>query len=112
MASAASGQTAPHVDVRIVNGPWRAQDGITVPLWPDGVPKGPASKAVGEYARTATNPLRFAGRPVTGVFNVANPTLTIFKPTQPGSDAAMVVFPRAALSNWRSISRARKSAPG
>lgn len=93
MASAASGQTAPHVDVRIVPGPWRAQDGITVPLWPDGVPKGPAGKAVGEYARTATNPLRFAGRPVTGVFNVADPTLTIFKPTKPGSGAAMVVFP-------------------
>src|SRR3546814_16166364 len=55
-------------------------------------------KLTPEYSETATNPKRFAGRPVTGVFNVTVPTLTVFPAKQPGNGAAMLVFPGGGFS--------------
>src|SRR3546814_14894978 len=46
------------------------------PLWPRAAPNMEDVKLPPEYSETATNPKRFAGRPVTGVFNVTVPTLT------------------------------------
>src|SRR3546814_13192444 len=40
------------------------------PLWPRAAPNMEDVKLPPEYSETATNPKRFAGRPVTGVFNV------------------------------------------
>src|SRR3546814_15082705 len=51
-----------------------------------------------EYSETATNPKRFAGRPVTGAFNVTVPTLTVFPAQQPGNGTAMLVFPGGGFS--------------
>lgn len=89
----ASPQESKLKDVRIVQGSWREASGTTIRLWPSGVPGGSTAKTPGEYSRTATNPTRFAGRPVTGVFNVSEPTLTLFRPTRPGNRAAVLVFP-------------------
>jgi acetyl esterase/lipase len=62
-------------------------------LWPGAAPNMEDVRLPPEYSETATNPKRFAGRPVTGVFNVAVPTLTVFPAKQPGNGAAMLVFP-------------------
>ena len=91
-ASTKSQQSEP-LDARVAEGPWRPPTGLTIPLWPHGVPDGAPPNRSAEYARTATNPKRFAGLPVTGVFNVSDPTLTMFKPDRPGRGAAVLVFP-------------------
>ncbi len=88
-----SAQRPKLLNERIAPGQWRSPSGITMRLWPGGVPGGPAIRPAREYSRTATNPKRFAGLPVTGVFNVAEPTLTVFKPARRGRGAAMLVFP-------------------
>lgn len=46
-----------------------------------------------EHSETAVNPQRFAGRPVTGVYDVSVPTLTIFPAKGRANGAAVVVFP-------------------
>src|SRR3546814_14207761 len=68
------------------------------PLWPRAAPNMEDVKLPPEYSETATNPKRFAGRPVTGVFNVTVPTLTVFPAKQPGNGAAMLVFPGGGFS--------------
>jgi acetyl esterase/lipase len=68
------------------------------PLWPGAAPNMADLKLPPEYSETAMNPKRFAGRPVTGVFNVTVPTLTVFLAKQPGNGAAMLVFPGGGFS--------------
>jgi acetyl esterase/lipase len=46
-----------------------------------------------EHSETRINPRRFAGLPVTGIYNVTTPTMTIFPARGPGNGAAMLVFP-------------------
>src|SRR3546814_13796125 len=60
------------------------------PLWPRAAPNMEDVKLPPEYSETATNPKRFAGRPVTGVFNVTVPTLTVFPAKQPRSEDSRV----------------------
>ena len=91
--SAAGAQQTSVRDVRIDNRPWRSSVGSTIPLWPNGLPGGADQKSPGEFSRTGTNPRRFAGRPVTGVFNVTVPTLTVFKPARIRESAVILVFP-------------------
>ncbi|HEY0313955.1 MAG TPA: alpha/beta hydrolase [Allosphingosinicella sp.] len=75
-------------------GVWKPPPGLTqVPLWPAGAPDMEDVKRAAEYSRTGTNPKRFAGLPVTGVYNVMAPTMTVFPAKAPGKRAAMLVFP-------------------
>jgi acetyl esterase/lipase len=75
-------------------GVWNPPPGLKqVPLWPAGAPDMEDVKPAAEYSRTGTNPKRFAGLPVTGVYNVATPTMTIFPPKGTGKRAAVLVFP-------------------
>ena len=46
-----------------------------------------------EHSETATNPRRFAGLPVTGIYNVSTPTITVFPAKGHGNGAAVLVFP-------------------
>lgn len=94
-AGALASSTAPAepVAVRTV-GVWQPPAGTKqVPLWPHGAPDMAGFALPPEHRETSTNPHRFEGRPVTGVFNVSTPTLTLFRPGRPGSGAAMLVFP-------------------
>lgn len=68
------------------------------PPWPGAAPNMEDVKHPPEYSETATNPKRFAGRPVTGAFNVTVPTLTVFPAQQPGNGTAMLVFPGGGFS--------------
>jgi acetyl esterase/lipase len=75
-------------------GTWSPPAGLSQqPLWPGTPPNQPAGKRAPEHSETAVNPKRFAGRPVTGVYDVATPTLTIFPARGKPNGAAVVVFP-------------------
>jgi acetyl esterase/lipase len=75
-------------------GVWAPPAGLEqLPLWPTGAPDMEDVKLPPESARTGTNPLRFGGLPVTGVYDVSTPTMTVFPPKAPGNGAAMLVFP-------------------
>lgn len=64
-----------------------------VPLWPGTPPNAGNARHPPEHAETSTNPKRFAGLPVTGIFDVSMPTLTVFPAKRPGKGAAVLVFP-------------------
>lgn len=73
-------------------GAWQPPHGLRqIPLWHGRAPDQPAA-STRETTRTATNPQRFAGLPVTGVFDVSTPTLTVF-PAEGAPRGAVLVFP-------------------
>lgn len=77
----------------VIGGRWQPARGLTqVPLWP-GTPPNATASPPPETTRTATNPARFAGLPVTGVFDVSIPTMTVYPARRPGKGAAVLVFP-------------------
>jgi len=76
------------------SGPWAPPRGLVQqPLWPGTPPDQPAVKLPPEHSETGVNPKRFAGLPVTGVYNVSTPTLTLFPAKGKPNGAAVVVFP-------------------
>jgi acetyl esterase/lipase len=64
-----------------------------IPLWPHGAPDMTGVKQAPEAIDVSVNPKRFAGRPVTGVKNVSEPTMTIYPPKGANAGAAVIVFP-------------------
>lgn len=75
-------------------GVWRPPVGFRQePLWPGAPPHSEDVRLPPERSETGTNPRRFAGRPVTGVYDVSVPTMTVFPPRAPGKRAAVLVFP-------------------
>jgi acetyl esterase/lipase len=75
-------------------GVWQPPSGLKqLPIWPAGAPDMEEVKLPPEYSKTGTNPRRFAGLPVTGVYNVSTPTMTVFRPKGRAKHAAVLVFP-------------------
>ncbi|MFM5916433.1 MAG: alpha/beta hydrolase [Novosphingobium sp.] len=75
-------------------GAWVAPNGlIQIPLWPGTPPDTPSGPLPKETTQTGTNPKRFAGLPVTGVYDVTLPTMTVFPAKGKPTGAAMLVFP-------------------
>lgn len=73
---------------------WQPMSGRQqLPLWPNGAPDMAGVTLPPESAKTATNPTRFAGRAVTGIYDVSVPTMTVYPPTAPANGAAILVFP-------------------
>jgi acetyl esterase/lipase len=71
---------------------WQPTHGHTqVPIWPGAAP-GPQPVRGPEIAERDANSL-IGGRPVTGVSNVTQPTMTVYPPTGRNTGAAVVVFP-------------------
>jgi len=73
---------------------WQPARGHTqIPIWPRTPPD--AQHLPGpEYAVTGTsNKPQFAGKPVTGIHNVSQPTMTVYAPNDKNTGAAVVVFP-------------------
>jgi acetyl esterase/lipase len=82
-----------HADAAIVS-VWQPTSGQRqVPLWPNRAPDMEGVNLPPEYAKTGTNPRRFAGLPVTGIYNVSTPTMTLFPARGPSKGAAILVFP-------------------
>jgi acetyl esterase/lipase len=62
-------------------------------IWP-GTPPDAQPLPGPEYALTKSNDRpQFAGKPVTGVYNVSRPTMTVYAPRGKNTGAAVVVFP-------------------
>ena len=73
---------------------WQPSPGhAQIPLWAETPPDAqPLPKP--EYAITGTSDKpQFAGKPVTGVYNVTRPTMTVYVPDAKNTGAAVVVFP-------------------
>ena len=73
---------------------WQPSAGHTqIPLWP-GTPPDAQPLPGPEYAVTGTSgKQQFAGKPVTGIYNVSQPTMTIYAPRGKNTGVAVVVFP-------------------
>ncbi|NUO72253.1 MAG: alpha/beta hydrolase [Frateuria sp.] len=71
---------------------WQPSAGHTqVPLWPGGVPD---AQSVPGPERVSSNPKELlAGKPVTAITNVSQPTMTAYPPKTSNTGTAVVVFP-------------------
>jgi acetyl esterase/lipase len=70
---------------------WQPSGGhAQVPLWP-GTPPNPNIVPGPENLKTGTRLI--GGKPITGVYNVSQPTVTVYAPTGPNTGAAIVVIP-------------------
>lgn len=75
-------------------GSWQPPGGLKqMLLWPGTPPDIAAGPLPAETTKTGTNPKRFAGLPVTGVYDVTVPTMTVFPAKGKPTGAAMLVFP-------------------
>jgi len=75
-------------------GPWLPPAGLMQqPLWPGRPPNHEDDAGATEHRETGINPKRFAGLPVTGVYDVSWPTLTVFPPKSRSNRASVLVFP-------------------
>lgn len=72
---------------------WQPSSGHTqIPIWPTGKMPDPLPHTQPEYVKTITDHL-VAGKPWTEIFNVSQPTMTIYSPKIKNTGAAVVVFP-------------------
>jgi acetyl esterase/lipase len=70
---------------------WQPSAGhIQTPIWPGKAPDGQPTPGP-EYTLTGRNLI--GGRPVVAVFNVSQPTMTVYAPSGKNTGAAVVVFP-------------------
>jgi len=75
-------------------GEWSPRSGLEqVPLWPGAPPHSDGVRMPPEHSETGTNPKRFAGLPVTGIYDVSVPTMTVFPAKVRGTGAAVLIFP-------------------
>jgi acetyl esterase/lipase len=72
---------------------WQPSPGHTqVPIWPGAVPDAAAVVPAGPETAEVSKDL-IAGKPVKGVSNVTQPTMTVYSPKGKNTGAAVVVFP-------------------
>ncbi|WP_329741733.1 alpha/beta hydrolase [Dyella sp. A6] len=70
---------------------WQPSAGhVQIPIWP-GTPPDAHRMPGPEYSKTGHK--LYGGRPITGVYNVARPTMTVYAPSGRNTGAAVVVFP-------------------
>ncbi len=72
---------------------WQSSPGHQqIPIWPEGKMPDALSAPKQEYITTITHPL-IAGKPFKEVWDVTQPTMTIYTPKTKNTGAAIVVFP-------------------
>ena len=72
---------------------WQPSLGYTqIPIWPEGKMPNPVSYVTHENIKLITNRL-IAGKPWTAIYNVSQPTMTIYSPQTKNTGIAIVVFP-------------------
>jgi acetyl esterase/lipase len=72
---------------------WPPTEQLQIALWPKGAPDMQGVSQPPESLEVSTNPKRFAGLPVTGVKNVREPTMTVYRPKGRNTGTALIVFP-------------------
>lgn len=63
-----------------------------IPIWPEGKMPNPVSNTSPEYIKTINDRL-IAGKPWNGIYNVSQPTMTVYSPEEKNTGIAIVVFP-------------------
>lgn len=72
---------------------WQPSSGHSqIPIWPTEKMPDSLLHTEPESSKTITNPL-IAGKPWAEIFNVSQPTITIYSPKVKNTDAAVIVFP-------------------
>lgn len=75
-------------------GIWQPPAGLRqVPIWPKGAPDTPSGKLPPESVGTAYTPEAIEGDTSQAVFDVSDPTITVFPPKGRNTGAAVIVFP-------------------
>lgn len=83
----------PALPERVI-GVWQPPGGLLqIPIWPGLPPNSIGVDLPPERSETGVNRNRFAGLPVTGVYDVDRPTMTIFPAKGTPNGAAIIVFP-------------------
>jgi len=74
--------------------PWRAPAGLEqVPIWPNGAPDMADQPRPPESVLVAETPEALSSRLSEAVFDVTEPTMTVYPPRGRNTGAAMIVFP-------------------
>ncbi len=71
---------------------WPPSSGDTQPIWPAGKMPNALEHSQPETTKIITNPL-IAGKPWTEIFNVSEPTMTVYSPKTNNTGIAILVFP-------------------
>jgi acetyl esterase/lipase len=72
---------------------WQPSSGqIQIPIWPAGKMPDALMHTKPESMKIITDPL-VAGKPWTEIFNVSQPTMTVYSPSGKNTGAAVIVFP-------------------
>jgi acetyl esterase/lipase len=75
-------------------GPWDPGPGHEqISIWPKEAPDSPRTSSLPESMEVGTDPGRWGSKPVTGIYNVSQPTITVYPPQGANTGAAVVVFP-------------------
>lgn len=64
-----------------------------MPIWAGTPPDAKPMPGPEHAVRSASNKPQFAGKPVTGIYNVSQPTMTVYRPDGKNTGAAVVVLP-------------------
>lgn len=77
--------------MKAIAAPWHPADGShQIQIWPRSAPGG---QVVNGPEGSEDGGSQVAGKPWTAVFNVTQPTMTVFSPTEKNTGTAVVVFP-------------------
>jgi acetyl esterase/lipase len=63
-----------------------------IPIWPDGKMPNPIADITPEHIKMITDRL-IAGKPWNAIYNVSQPTMTVYSPQEKNTGIAIVVFP-------------------
>lgn len=93
-ASEAYPTVADGVTVGETTGPWRAPAGLKqIPIWPRGAPDMADQPRKPERVSVSATPDALSSKVSEGVYDVTEPTMTVYPPRGRNTGAAMIVFP-------------------
>jgi acetyl esterase/lipase len=93
MAQGSPSNSAPQQKETRKVGIWQPPSGLKqIPIWPDGAPDR-LNDSRPESVLTAATPEALAGRTSEAVFDVSEPTMTVFPPKGANTGVGIVVFP-------------------
>ncbi len=84
----------PEPELSWTTGVWEPPSGLRqLPIWPDGAPGADVGTQLPERVLTRVSPEAVSGDISQAVFDVSDPTITIYPPKGENTGAAIIVFP-------------------